>query len=148
MSHWLYRGKVFDVAPEDAFGFVYRITNLVSGKKYIGRKYFESVRRKKVKNKVRRKVVIKNSGWASYTGSNKSLTEDIAAMGIDKFRFEILAIGYTKGHVNYLEENIQHKLDVITSEKYYNHSVGSRKFIGITATPELQDTLAGLKEHF
>ena len=49
MSHWLYENKTLNTIPNGHFGFVYLITNLSSGRKYIGRKYFYSTRRIKVK---------------------------------------------------------------------------------------------------
>ena len=63
MSHWLYKGEQLLESPENYFGFVYLITNLKSGKKYIGRKYFGTTRRVKVAGKKRRKVVRKDSNW-------------------------------------------------------------------------------------
>ena len=131
MSHWLYKGKKFDTIPPDAFGFIYRITDTTTGMKYVGRKYFYSTRRIKQKGKTRRKVVTKESNWRTYAGSSKRLTESIADAGKKSFEFHILAIGYTKGQVNYLEENIQHKLNVLTDPTYYNDSVGARRFIGV-----------------
>ena len=131
ISHWLYKNKPFTEVPEDAFGFIYRITNKFSRKKYIGRKYFYSTRRVKQKGKKRRKVVVKESKWRSYSGSSKFLNEALDTKSKSNFKFEILAIGYTKGQVNYLEENIQMKLDVLTNPYYYNDSIGSRNFISI-----------------
>lgn len=131
MSHWVYRGKKFLEVPEDAFGFIYRITNKKSGKKYIGRKYFYTTRRVKVKNKKRRKVVVKESNWKAYTGSSGELNELIDTIGHKNFKFEILGIAYTKGQLNYMEENIQHKLDVLIDDSYYNYSVGSRRYMGM-----------------
>ena len=55
MSHWLYEGKNFDTIPNGHFGFIYLITNTQSGRKYIGRKYFYSTRRIKVKGRKTRK---------------------------------------------------------------------------------------------
>ena len=46
---WIFEGHPFlskDI--DDYFGFVYRITNLQSGKQYIGRKYFWSFRKLEV----------------------------------------------------------------------------------------------------
>lgn len=131
MSHWLYKNEIVDESPEGAEGFVYRVTNTITGRMYIGRKYFTRTKRKKVKNMVRRRVVKKGSGWQSYTGSNKSLNEDIKNDGIEHFKFEILAFGYTKGQVNFLEEHVQHRLNVLVDERYYNDSIGSRKYIGV-----------------
>ena len=59
MSHWLYKGKSLTDTPENYFGFVYLITNLKSGKKYIGQKYFCTTRRVKVAGKKRRKELLK-----------------------------------------------------------------------------------------
>ena len=48
---WLYNGLPFtsdDIG--DYYGFVYRITNLCTGKQYIGRKYFVQKENPKVEN--------------------------------------------------------------------------------------------------
>ena len=39
-SHWLYNNELLTEVPSKAFGFVYMITNTLTGKMYIGRKYF------------------------------------------------------------------------------------------------------------
>ena len=131
MSHWLYQNKILKEAPDKAFGFVYRITNTTNDKMYIGRKYFEKKRRVKKKGQVRRKVVRKSSDWQTYTGSSKTLNESMSKIGKSKFKFEILCFGYTKGQVNYLEENIQHRLQVIMNDNYYNDCIGSRKWLSV-----------------
>ena len=81
MSHWLYENKTLNTIPNGHFGFVYLITNLSSGRKYIGRKYFYSTRRIKVKGRKTRKVVRKESDWKHYIGSNKTLKNDINRLG-------------------------------------------------------------------
>ncbi len=134
MSHWKYKGKYLREVPEGFFGFVYLITNILTSKKYIGRKYFGTSRRIKVKGKTRRKVVRKESDWRTYVGSSKSVLADINEYGIDKFKFQILFLGETKGQVNYMEENIQHKSDVMIRQDYYNDCVGSRKFVSVKFT--------------
>ena len=74
MSHWLYKGKILEEAPDNYFGFVYLITNIKSGKKYIGRKYFGTTRRVKVAGKKRRKVEIlimgETKGQVNYLEEN------------------------------------------------------------------------------
>lgn len=142
MSHWTYRGKKLTEIPEDAHGFVYRITHKKSGKKYIGRKYFWIKRRRKVKGRKNRKVYIRESDWKTYSGSSSNLNEMIDEYGKDSFTYEILAIGYTKGQVNYLEENIQHKLDVLTDDDYLNDSVGSRRYIGVKSNDVFKQAIS------
>ena len=132
MSHWLYKGKSLTDTPENYFGFVYLITNLKSGKKYIGRKYFGTTRRVKVAGKKRRKVVRKDSNWKEYTGSSKILNADIEKLGKKNFKFEILILGETKGQVNYLEENLHHRFHVSIKEDYYNDCIGPRRFARVS----------------
>ena len=131
MSHWLYKNKILEKVPQDIFGFVYLITNLKTNKKYIGRKYFYSTIRIKVKGRKIRKVVRKESDWKSYIGSNKTLKNDVNRLGKKNFKFEIICFGETKGQTNYLEENIQHRMNVLIDDNYYNGSIGSRKFISV-----------------
>lgn len=94
--------------PEDAVGFIYQITNLLTGKKYIGRKNLTSTRRKQVKQKTnptKKKTVrvTKASDWESYTGSSVQLNADIVQLGKEKFRFEILSAHKSKSELNYAE---------------------------------------------
>jgi len=146
-SHWLYKGRILNDPPEDAYGFIYQITNTVNGRIYIGRKYFGKTRRVKQKGKSRRKVVRTESDWKTYIGSSKPLAADIEKLGKDKFKFEILLLGYTKGQVNYLEENIQHGMQVVMSDQYYNDCVGSRKWMSVKFTDEQrQELLSYLKQ--
>ena len=35
---WIYQGNPVETLPEDCVGFVYIITNRISGRKYIGKK--------------------------------------------------------------------------------------------------------------
>lgn len=137
-NHWLYKNKIVDENVENEFeGFVYRITNIKENKFYIGRKYFNSVKRKPLTKKqkeagrVRKEVIKSKSDWKLYTGSNSILNDDIKRLGKDSFKFEILIFGNTKGQVNYLEETIQHKFDVLLDPAYYNESIGARNFIAL-----------------
>ena len=57
---WRFDGEIFDFENINKFvAFVYCIVNRIDGKKYIGRKYFYSIR--KVKGKKRRQS--KESDW-------------------------------------------------------------------------------------
>lgn len=145
MSHWLYKKRKIKESPLGMFGFVYMITNKETGKMYIGRKYFYSTRRVKVAGKKRRKVVKKDSNWREYTGSSKPLNADIKKMGIKKFKFEILVMGETKGQVNYLEENIHHRLHVVSRSKFYNDCVGPRRFGNVKLSESILKEIDGIK---
>ena len=88
---WLYNDK--EIGDEDIEGyvsFVYRITNLETGKKYIGKKVLKTYQKKKVKGKTRKKKVEKESKWREYFGSNLNLLADVEKLGRDKFKREIL----------------------------------------------------------
>jgi len=131
MSHWLYKNKKIEEAPEGAFGFVYLITNIKTDKMYIGRKYFGKTRRVKKKGSKRRRVIRKDSDWRTYIGSSKLLQEHIKKEK-SNFKFEILAFGKTKGQVNYIEENLHHKFHVSVSDKFYNDCIGPRRFARVS----------------
>lgn len=137
MSHWLYEGKEFSEPDGDPFGFVYIITNTVDNRKYIGRKYFKTNRKKpltaaqKRRGRKRSSRVIKDSDWRTYCGSSQTLKSDIERLGKDKFKFEILAFGDTKGEVNYLEMHFQVAMNALLDESFYNESIGDGKYRGI-----------------
>ena len=70
---WYFENEVFDPKPEELdpkvnIGFVYLITNLVNGKKYIGKKLFFSSKSKQVNGKKKKTKV--ESDWRKYYGSN------------------------------------------------------------------------------
>ncbi len=121
MSEWFYRGKPFnpDMA-EDYVGFVYRIENLLTGKKYIGKKLFQFSRSKKIKNSSRKRRTKITSDWLTYFGSNKYLIEDVEIHGPENFRREIIRLCTTKSECNYYEAKEQFACDAILRDDYYN----------------------------
>ena len=125
---WLYKGKPFTTDDiGDLFGFVYRITNLSTGKQYIGRKYFWQKR----KPKGGKRRVTSESDWKRYFGSSEELKRDIKDLGRENFRREILSVHKTLGRVNY-EETRQLFLNNVLTEsvdglpKYYNNNILGR----------------------
>ena len=116
---WLYENKEFTEVPDNIIGFVYRITNLQTGRQYIGKKLFTFARRKSVKGK--RKRVRVESDWRDYYGSNKELLHDIATIGGEHFQREILHLCANKGRCNYLEAKLQFQYGVLEHpDKFYN----------------------------
>ena len=128
---WYYQGSAFtsdDIG--DFFGYVYRITNLQSGKKYIGRKYFTQ-RRKPRSGKSKRRVT-SESDWKKYYGSSPELKADVKRLGKEKFKREIISLHKTLGKVNY-EETKQLFLNNVLIEAlddgtpaYYNSNILGR----------------------
>ena len=63
---WLYQGNLIEELPEDCVGFVYLITNSVTGRKYIGKKLAKfaktSYKVVKQKNGIKKKKKMPN-GW-------------------------------------------------------------------------------------
>ena len=126
---WIYEGNPFtsdDIG--DYYGVVYRITNTINGKSYIGRKYF--VQKRKPKGGKRR--VTSESDWKRYFGSSDELKQDIKRIGRNFFRREILSLHTTLGKVNY-EETKQLFLHNVLMEalddgtpKYYNSNILGR----------------------
>ena len=110
--------------PEGMEGFVYLITNLENGKKYIGKKTFWE--RRKDKKTGRRKK--KESSWRDYFGSCEELIEDVKRLGKDKFRREILYLCPHKKSMSFYETMEQFKRDVILREDYYNTNVEGKFF--------------------
>jgi len=118
---WYYQDKELNDTPDDYFGFVYLITNLNNGMKYVGKKLFHSTRRIKQKNTTRRKVVTKDSDWRDYYGSNKVLLEDISRMGDNiNVKREILHLCKTRGECSYKEAEEQFSRNVLMDDTYYN----------------------------
>ena len=124
---WLYKGEVFtDEMVEDYVGFVYEITNLTNGKKYIGKKRFTQTRKKVSAKKKRPVRVTKSSDWQTYAGSSRSLLEDIQQLGEENFKKEIIRLCKTKGEMSYYEAKAQFDADVLLSNCYYNTFLGCR----------------------
>ena len=94
---WYFNNKPFESEDIEKFqGFVYLIINQLNDKKYIGRKYFYNVRKKK--NKSRR--VRTESNWKEYYGSSETLLADIEEHGQDNFKRYILSLHSTRGDNN------------------------------------------------
>lgn len=121
---WLYKNETFEEVPDDAYGYVYLITNIVTGKKYIGKKLFWFKKTKVVKGKKKRTKV--ESDWREYWSSSDEVKKDVEALGQDKFIREILHICPNKGSCNYLEAREQMDRRVLETDEYYNGQIQCR----------------------
>jgi hypothetical protein len=120
---WLYEGQPFE-DPGEAYGFVYNITHIPTGKKYIGRKYFTLAGYKQVKGK--RKKIRKESDWREYWGSSKHLQADIALYGKDQFKREIVRLCKSRTECSYYESKMIFEEDALLKEDYYNHWISCK----------------------
>ena len=117
--NWIYNNKTFtEDLIGDNYGFVYLITNNVTNKKYIGKKFFYSSKTKQVKGKKKRFKVF--SDWQTYYGSNEELKKDVIIHGKENFKREILHLCLTKGTTGYLEAKEQFLNCVLENDNYYN----------------------------
>jgi hypothetical protein len=117
-SEWLYNNEPF-LTPGEYYGFVYIITNLLSGRQYIGKKFFWSTKRKQV-NKVRKRYKAE-SDWKEYWSSSDELKADIEQLGKENFKREIIHLCPNKGTTNYLEAKEQFVRCVLEDrDKWYN----------------------------
>lgn len=122
---WTFNNKPFNSEDiKDFVGFVYIIECLLDGKKYIGRKYFSSIR--KTKGKTRR--VRTESDWKSYYGSNKELKQLVKQQGEENFKRTIISLHTTEGDCNYTEVKLQFKQDVLERDDYINDNINGKWF--------------------
>lgn len=115
---WTYNGGAIPDNIESYYGFVYCITNLVTSRKYIGRKYFTKAGYKTVKGK--RKKIRVSSGWESYYGSNKVLQMDVEKLGADQFTRDIMVLCNSRSECSYWETYHIFTSGALLSDKWYN----------------------------
>ena len=130
---WIYKNEPVEQLPEDCVGFVYIITNTISGRMYVGKKLarFKTTRYKmhtqkngkKVRKKIRGAVA---SDWQEYYGSSDQLNRDVETLGRDQFQREILYYCRSKAECNYIEAREQFARKVLESDQYYNGHIRVR----------------------
>ena len=131
--NWTYQGKEVIELPDDCVGFVYIIENLITGRKYVGKKLakFSKTRYKtvKLKNGKKKRKKIKGtieSDWQTYYGSSDELSRDIEKLGKENFTREILHYCTNKAQTSYIEAKEQFDRRVLESTEYYNGHIRVR----------------------
>jgi hypothetical protein len=130
---WTYQNEIIEILPEECIGFVYLITNVISGRKYIGKKLAKfaktTVKTVKLKNGTKKKKKIRSkidSDWRDYYGSSVELTKDIDTLGKENFTREILYYCTSKAQCSYIEAREQFSRKVLESNDYYNGHIQVR----------------------
>jgi Putative endonuclease segE, GIY-YIG domain len=136
LGHWLftcwkdYREELREDGGLDTskwFGFIYRVTFLLTGEMYIGKKSFH-VSSKWGNAKAQ-------SNWRVYRSSSENIHELLQHYPEECFLFEILHLCPTRGYMGHAESNIIHKIDAITAKdtlglpKYFNGRAEAIKWI-------------------
>jgi hypothetical protein len=130
---WYYDNQIVTELPENCVGFVYLITNTLTGRMYIGKKLAKfsktTTRTVKLKNGTKKKKKIRSkidSDWPTYYGSSPELTKDVTQLGTEKFRRDILFYCVSKAEMSYVEAREQFSRRVLESNDYYNGHIQVR----------------------
>jgi hypothetical protein len=124
---WLYENEEYDKQPDDYQGFVYVITELSTGKKYIGKKNFWRPKTLPKNSKRNRRVRTRvESDWRDYYGSSKEVQQLVEDKGRENYSREILHLCKSKGSMSYYEAKLQFQYDVLLSDEYYNEFIGCK----------------------
>lgn len=139
---WRYKDRTITAldqlpTPDLLFGFVYVITNLQTGKVYVGRKNLYSTWKTAVAKKNQTltkqgtvnknslfKRVTKESDWLKYWSSCGTLKSDIKLYGETNFEREILVLCTTPRMLSYLEVKYQFSFAVLETDSYNGNILG------------------------
>ena len=124
---WTYQQQPLEEIPEGYIGFVYLITNLTTGQKYIGKKLaqFKKTRPPLKGKRLKRRTTVE-SDWRDYWGSSERLQADVNALGPENFTREILYLCKSKAEMSYLEAREQFERRVLETDNYYNGIINVR----------------------
>ena len=118
---WYYHNTTETFKEEDVadnLGFVYLITHISTGRKYIGKKFFTKAKTKQVKGK--KKKIRVASDWETYWSSSEELKAEVKLNGEDQYAREILHLCKTRSACNYWETWEIFNRHALLSENYYN----------------------------
>jgi hypothetical protein len=140
---WLYKDKeinqLSDMPEPQPFGFIYEVTHIPTGRKYLGKKQLISIQNKPLgkkelaaltdKRASKKKQVIKESDWKTYYGSNPEIKSLIKEGKQSEFKREILMFVQTKKLLTYYENKFLFINEVIEPHtNYINDNIEGRYF--------------------
>jgi hypothetical protein len=140
---WNYKGKIInnieDMGEIIPFGFIYEVTHLPTGKKYLGKKQLISVQKKALGKKElalitdkrlsKKKTVTKETDWKDYHGSHLEIKQMIKDKKQSEFKREILIFVSSKKLLTYYEDKYLYINGVIEpGSTYFNDNISGRFF--------------------
>lgn len=130
---WFFEGALLQeeerlsLVEKGVIGFVYCITEIDTGKKYIGKKLWVTTKKlPPLKGKKRKRTKIVETDWRTYYGSSDILNKLVEEKGADNYQREILHFCYNKSELSYLETKEQFERDVLLTDDYYNGIINCR----------------------
>jgi hypothetical protein len=142
--NWIYKQhEINDITqfPDKTFGFVYITTHKPTGKSYIGKKVLFHNQKKKLGKKElaaltgvvgRRpsyKLIVKESDWLKYYGSQKDIKQLLLEGKKDEFERTILKMCLTKKSLTYFEIKYQMLYQVLEKpDKFFNDNILGKFF--------------------
>jgi hypothetical protein len=146
---WFYQDKQLDQEdiPPKAIGFIYLITQLSTGKRYIGRKLLTKAGRKTINGKTKKIRV--ESDWQGYWSSSPDLRQLVKDIGEHDFRREVLQFVSSKGSLAYCEEMALYQMGALESDSFMNGNIRSkvyRSWVKPDEAQALRSTLSKLTQ--
>jgi len=154
---WTYKGKeIGDITqfPENTFGFVYITTHKPTGKSYIGKKVLFHNKKQKIGKKElaklqgvvgRRpsyKLVVKESDWKTYYGSQTDIKALLVEGKKDEFERSILKMCPNKKSMTYFEIKYQMVYQVLEKpDEFFNDNILGKFFTKDLTDIEFEDVV-------
>lgn len=130
INQWYFQGQPFteEVAEqkiaEGYIGFIYEITDNLTGKKYIGKKLITCKRRlPPLKGQKKKRIKHAQTDWQKYFGSS-DLVNSLVTERPNDFSREVLLLCKSKGELNYREAEMQFAREVLLKDEYMNNFIG------------------------
>jgi len=158
---WTYKNKeIGDITqfPENTFGFVYITTHKPSGKSYIGKKVLFHNKKQKIGKKEldklqgvvgRRpsyKLVVKESDWKTYYGSQTDIKALLVEGKKDEFERSILKMCPDKKSMTYFEIKYQMIYQVLEKpDEFFNDNILGKFFTKDLVNIEFEDIVEQVK---
>ncbi len=152
---WTYKThKIGDITqfPENTFGFVYIVTHIPSGKAYIGKKVlFHNKKQKIGKRELEKlsgvvgrrpayKLVVKESDWLNYYGSQKEIKQLLLEGKKEEFQRTILKMCPDKKSLTYFEVKYQMIYQVLEKpDEFFNDNILGKFYTRDLSNIEFED---------